>query len=54
MSSMITKLVPKFAYFSQYMRMAGAVSVDDIKARQANDFGRATQGISRIIVDDWQ
>ena len=29
--------LPKIAYFSQYMRMAGAVSVEDIKQRQAND-----------------
>jgi predicted ATPase len=29
--------IPKIAYFSQYMRMAGAVSVDDIKQREAND-----------------
>ncbi len=34
-ADVLHKRIPKIAYFSQYMRMAGAISVDDIKQRQA-------------------
>jgi predicted ATP-dependent endonuclease of OLD family len=35
-ANLLQARIPKIAYFSQYMRMGGAVSVDDIKQRQAN------------------